>query len=54
MGKHEIEAIEYGLFDVFATEEEFLAKLPHYLGMALQESLEPVFHVFSDNKDIWT
>jgi hypothetical protein len=24
------------------------------LGIALQESLEPVFHIFSDNKDIWT
>jgi hypothetical protein len=54
MGEYEIEAIEDGSLDHLASEEEFLAKLPRYLGMALQESLEPVFHVFSDNKDIWT
>jgi hypothetical protein len=28
--------------------------LPLYIGMELQENLEPVFHVFSDNRDIWT
>jgi hypothetical protein len=54
MGEHEKKALEQGSFDVLVTEEEFLAKLPPYLAVALQESLEPVFHVFSDNKDLWT
>jgi hypothetical protein len=54
MSEYEIEAIELDSFDVLVTEEGFLAKLPLYLGLALLENLEPVFHVFSDNKDIWT
>ncbi len=52
MSEYEIEAIEDGLLDELATEEEFLALLSPYLEMALQEKLEPVFHVFSDNRDI--
>lgn len=54
MDEYERLTIEDGSLDVLATEEEFLDLLPPYLGMALQEGLEPVFHVFSDNRDIWT
>lgn len=54
MDEYEKLTIEDGSLDVLATEEEFLALLPPYLGMALEDNLEPVFHVFSDNTDIWT
>ncbi len=54
MYEYEKPAIEDSSLDVLATEEDFLVMLPPYLAMALQEELEPVFHVFSDNKDIWT
>lgn len=54
MYSQEESTIEDGLFDTQATEEEFLAMLPPYLGIALRDNLEPVFHVFSDSRDIWT
>ena len=54
MDEYERPTIEDGSLDVLATEKDFLALLPPYLGMALQESLEPVIHVFSHSEDKWT
>ncbi len=36
-----------------ATEEEFLMLLALYLGWAMHDNLEPVLHVFTNNRDVW-